>query len=132
MESTNNFAAAPSNAGPIRQSRMALAAVALSIFAFIPPLGIAAVVLGHVSIRRIAASRGARRVDYRILADDSNGGRVDDGLAGTAPDGAGFPSRHPRAACLPGNGSEPNPRLEQRTGARGHGAGPRHSDGGHP
>jgi hypothetical protein len=59
MESTNNFAAAPSHAGPIRQSRMALAAVALSIFAFIPPLGIAAVVLGHVSIRRIAASRGA-------------------------------------------------------------------------
>ena len=38
---------------------MALAAVALSIFAFIPPLGIAAVVLGHISIRRIAASRGA-------------------------------------------------------------------------
>jgi len=59
MESTNNFAAAPSNAGLIRHSRMALAAVALSIFAFIPPLGIAAVVLGHISIRRIAASRGA-------------------------------------------------------------------------
>jgi len=38
---------------------MALAAVALSIFAFIPPLGIAAVVLGHISSRRIAASRGA-------------------------------------------------------------------------
>jgi hypothetical protein len=59
MESTNNFAAAPSNAGPIRHSRMAFAAVALSIFAFFPPLGIAAVVLGHISIRRIAASRGA-------------------------------------------------------------------------
>jgi hypothetical protein len=59
MASTNNLAAAPSNAGPIRQSRMALAAVALSIFAFIPPLGIAAVVLGHMSMRRIAASRGA-------------------------------------------------------------------------
>jgi len=38
---------------------MALAAVVLSIFAFIPPLGLAAVVLGHVAIRRIAASRGA-------------------------------------------------------------------------
>ena len=56
MASTNNLAAAPSNAGPIRHSRMALAAVVLSIFAFIPPLGIAGVVLGHMSIRRIAAS----------------------------------------------------------------------------
>jgi hypothetical protein len=37
---------------------MALAAVLLSIFAFIPPIGIAAIVLGHMASRRISASRG--------------------------------------------------------------------------
>jgi len=58
MDSTENRATTPSNAGPVRHSRMALAAVLLSIFAFIPPFGIAAVVLGHIASRRIGASRG--------------------------------------------------------------------------
>jgi hypothetical protein len=44
---------------PVRHSRLATAAVVLSVFAFIPPLGIAALVLGHVSGRYIKASRGA-------------------------------------------------------------------------
>lgn len=43
---------------PGRHDRMALAALLLSIFAFIPPCGIAAVVMAHVASRRIAASRG--------------------------------------------------------------------------
>jgi len=59
MDSTDNLATAPTNAGTVRHSRMALAAVLLSIFAFIPPFGIAAVVLGHIASRRIAASRGS-------------------------------------------------------------------------
>jgi hypothetical protein len=36
---------------------MALAALLLSILAFIPPFGIAAVILGHVAARRVAASQ---------------------------------------------------------------------------
>jgi hypothetical protein len=40
-------------------SSMARVALGLSIFAFIPPLGIAAIVLGHGAERRIAASAGA-------------------------------------------------------------------------
>jgi len=47
-----------SDSRPVRHSGMATAALVLSIFAFIPPLGIAAIVLGHVSRRRILASRG--------------------------------------------------------------------------
>ena len=43
---------------PVRHSRMASAALVLSIVAFIPPLGIAAIVLGHISKHRILASRG--------------------------------------------------------------------------
>jgi len=43
---------------PARHSRMATVALVLSIFAFIPPLGIAAIVLGHISKRRILASHG--------------------------------------------------------------------------
>ena len=49
---------ASSTAATVRQSHMALAALALSVFAFIPPLGIAAVVLGHISSRDITASQG--------------------------------------------------------------------------
>jgi hypothetical protein len=37
---------------------MATAALALSIFTFIPPCGIAAIVLGHISRQRILASHG--------------------------------------------------------------------------
>ena len=39
-------------------SGMARVALGLSIFAFVPPLGIAAIVLGHGAERRIAASAG--------------------------------------------------------------------------
>src|SRR5580698_1618559 len=59
MASRGDVTEASSTAATVRQSHMALAALALSVFAFIPPLGIAAVVLGHISSRRIAASRGA-------------------------------------------------------------------------
>jgi hypothetical protein len=51
---------------PVRSNRMALAAVLLSIFAFILPFGIAAVVLGHLSKRRIDACRGT--VDGKATA----------------------------------------------------------------
>ncbi len=57
MDATDSAATSP-DVRPVRHSRMAFAAVAFSIFAFIPPFGITAVVLGHLSSRRIAASRG--------------------------------------------------------------------------
>ena len=41
-----------------QHSAMALTAVVLSVFAFVLPLGIAALVLGHVAMRRIDASCG--------------------------------------------------------------------------
>ncbi|HEY6270858.1 MAG TPA: DUF4190 domain-containing protein [Terriglobales bacterium] len=56
MDSADNTA--PTNAGPARSSRMAFAAIILSVFAFILPFGVAAVVLGHLAARRIDASRG--------------------------------------------------------------------------
>ena len=58
MASRGDVTEASSTAAAVRQSHMALAALALSVFAFIPPLGIAAVVLGHISSRDIAASQG--------------------------------------------------------------------------
>jgi Domain of unknown function (DUF4190) len=58
MASRGDVTEASSTAATVRQSHMALAALALSVFAFIPPLGIAAVVLGHISSRDIAASQG--------------------------------------------------------------------------
>jgi hypothetical protein len=58
MASRSDVTEASSTAATVRQSHMALAALALSVFAFIPPLGIAAVVLGHISSRDIAASQG--------------------------------------------------------------------------
>ena len=58
MNSSRQLASDPPNTGPVRHSRLALAALLLSIFAFIPPFGIAAVVLGHVASHRIAGSQG--------------------------------------------------------------------------
>jgi hypothetical protein len=58
MGPTINSANVPPGARPARHSRMALAAVLLSIVAFIPPFGIAAIILGHFAGRRVAASQG--------------------------------------------------------------------------
>jgi hypothetical protein len=57
MHSSGNLATAVPH-GPVRHSRMAIAAVLLSVLGFLPPFGIAAVVLGYLSSRRIDASRG--------------------------------------------------------------------------
>jgi len=56
MEPTAN--ATTSESTPSRHSRMATVALILSIFTFIPPIGIAAIVLGHIARRRIQASGG--------------------------------------------------------------------------
>jgi len=60
MESTNSIANGRGGCGrvPARHSRMALAALLLSFGAFLPPIGIVAVVLGHVSIRRVESGQG--------------------------------------------------------------------------
>lgn len=49
---------ATSTASEVQYSSMARAALGLSIVAFIPPLGIAAVVLGHIAGKRISSSNG--------------------------------------------------------------------------
>lgn len=50
---------AQTHAAEPRSSRLATLALVLSILGFVPPFGISGIVLGHISSRQIAGSRGA-------------------------------------------------------------------------
>jgi hypothetical protein len=68
MGPANENLDAKATAEPVRHSHLASLALGLSVFAFVLPLGIAAIVLGHVSRRQTAAGRGALRGGTTALA----------------------------------------------------------------